>query len=354
MTGVQNDPDRVLHPLRRRPDGSFERVSWELALDDIGTRLRSLIAARGGSTVGWYLGNPSAFSYSHPIWVKGFMDAIGSPNLYSAGSQDVNNRFVASQLLYGSPLVVPIPDLDRTEFLLIVGANPLVSHGSVLTAPRIKDSLHDIVTRGGRVLVVDPRRSETAREFEHVADQAGRRRVAAALAAERHLRGGTRGPGGARTAGQRAGHAPATRRRASSRGDGGPHGRSGRGRAPAGDRSGWGRRRRGVRANRLVSRAPWNAGLIPARCVERGHRKPGPRGRGASSVLGRSSSRTCCTGSEPTATASSTHVSEASPTSSGQLPASVMAKEITTPGAGQIRALFVSSGNPVLSVPERR
>ena len=97
------------------------------------------------------------------------MDAIGSPNLYSAGSQDVNNRFVASQLLYGSPLVVPIPDLERTDFLLIVGANPLVSHGSVLTAPRIKDSLHAIVDRGGRVVVVDPRRSETARAFEHIA-----------------------------------------------------------------------------------------------------------------------------------------------------------------------------------------
>jgi anaerobic selenocysteine-containing dehydrogenase len=158
MTGVQNDPDRVIHPQRRQPDGSFERVSWELALDDIGARTRSLIDRYGASTVGWYLGNPSAFSYSHPIWVKGFMDAIGSPNLYSAGSQDVNNRFVASQLLYGSPLVVPIPDLDRTEFLLIVGANPLVSHGSVLTAPRIKEALHDIVTRGGRVVVVDPRR----------------------------------------------------------------------------------------------------------------------------------------------------------------------------------------------------
>ncbi len=169
MTQVQNDPDRVLHPLRRRADGSFERVGWEQALDDITFRLRSVLDAGGGSAVGWYLGNPSAFSYSHPIWVKGFLDAIGSPNLFSAGSQDVNNRFVASQFLYGSPLIVPIPDLARTSFLLIVGANPLVSHGSVLTSPRIKDSLHAIVARGGRVVVVDPRRSETAAAFEHVA-----------------------------------------------------------------------------------------------------------------------------------------------------------------------------------------
>src|SRR5207248_9597560 len=91
-----------------------------------------------------------------------------SPHRYSAGSQDVSNRFAASKLLYGSPVVVPIPALDRTDLLLIVGANPLVSHGSVLTAPRIKDALHQIVARGGRVISVDPRRSETARTFEHV------------------------------------------------------------------------------------------------------------------------------------------------------------------------------------------
>ena len=162
MAEVQNDPDRVTHPLRRRPDGSFERVAWDEALDDIATRLRAILDRDGGSAVGWYLGNPGAFSYSHPIWVKGFMDAIGSPHLYTAGSQDVNNRFAASQFLYGSPLIVPIPDLARTELLLIVGANPLVSHGSVLTAPRIKDALHEITARGGRVVVVDPRRSETA------------------------------------------------------------------------------------------------------------------------------------------------------------------------------------------------
>jgi anaerobic selenocysteine-containing dehydrogenase len=168
MTAVQNDPDRVTHPLRRRGDGSFERVSWDEAIDDIGARLRGIINRYGGNGVGWYFGNPSAFSYSHPLWVKGFMDAIGSRHLYSAGSQDVNNRFVASKLLYGSPLVVPIPDLERTDMLLIVGANPLVSHGSVLTAPRIKESLHAIVARGGRVVVVDPRRSETARAFEHL------------------------------------------------------------------------------------------------------------------------------------------------------------------------------------------
>jgi anaerobic selenocysteine-containing dehydrogenase len=169
MLDVQNDPDRVVHPLRRRADGeSFERVSWDEALADIGRRLREIRDREGGEAIGWYMGNPGAFSHSHPLWVKGFLDALGSRHYYTASSQDVANRFVASALLYGSPALLPIPDLQRTDFLLIVGANPLVSHGSVLTAPRIKDQLTDIERRGGRVVVVDPRRSETARAHEHV------------------------------------------------------------------------------------------------------------------------------------------------------------------------------------------
>src|SRR3954470_7976317 len=162
MLDVQNDPDRVLHPLRRvGGPGEFERVSWEEALSDVAARLEAL----PGRQVGWYMGNPAAFSYSHPLWVTGFLQALGTHHFYGAGSQDVNNRFAASALLYGTPLAVPIPDLKRTSLLLMVGANPLVSHGSVLTAPRIRELLQDVE----RVVVVDPRRSETARAFEHVA-----------------------------------------------------------------------------------------------------------------------------------------------------------------------------------------
>ena len=169
MSDVQNDPDRVLHPLRRTPSGEFEQVSWEVALTEIATRLARIRSRHGGGAVGWYMGNPGAFSYSHPLWAKGFTDALGSPHFYSAASQDVSNRFAASQMLYGSPFQVPIPDLARTDLLLIVGANPLVSHGSVMSAPRVKDLLRAIPARGGRVVVVDPRRSETARAFEHLA-----------------------------------------------------------------------------------------------------------------------------------------------------------------------------------------
>lgn len=164
MAEVHNDPDRVLHPLKRTATGDFERVSWDEALDDIGRRLNAVIGERGPGAVAWYMGNPGAFSYSHTLWVKGFLDALGSPHYYSAGSQDVNNRFAASALLYGSPLLLPIPDLARTKLLLMVGANPLVSHGSVMSAPRVREQLLDVE----RVVVVDPRRTETARQFEHL------------------------------------------------------------------------------------------------------------------------------------------------------------------------------------------
>src|SRR5215210_6528497 len=97
MTEVQNDPDRVLRPLKRvGGPGEFEPVSWEQAMADIGERMRGVIERTGKDSIAWYIGNPSAFSYSHALWVKGFLDGLGTPHYYGAGSQDVNNRFAAS------------------------------------------------------------------------------------------------------------------------------------------------------------------------------------------------------------------------------------------------------------------
>jgi formate dehydrogenase len=168
FTEVQNDPDRVLHPLRRTGDGGFEQVSWDVALTDIAARLRKVWDEDGGSAVGHYLGNPSAFSYSAALWSGLFLKRLGSVHQYTTGSQDINSRFVASKLLYGAATQVPFPDLPRTDFVLVLGANPLVSHGSAVRAPRIKHELSAITARGGRVVVIDPRRTETARAHEHV------------------------------------------------------------------------------------------------------------------------------------------------------------------------------------------
>jgi len=164
---IVNDPDRVTEPLRRTAGGGFEPVSWDDAMSDIAARLADIHRRHGSGAVGWYYGNPGAFSYSHTLSLTTFMLGFGPKlHVFTAGSQDVNNRFVASQLLYGSPLALPVPDILRTDLLVVIGANPVVSHGSVLTVPRIKDRMHDIVKRGGRVLVVDPRKTETAAQFE--------------------------------------------------------------------------------------------------------------------------------------------------------------------------------------------
>ncbi|WP_407661724.1 molybdopterin-containing oxidoreductase family protein [Mycolicibacterium neworleansense] len=166
FTEVVNDPDRVTMPLKRTPDG-FEPVSWDEALDDIAARLDAIHRHHGSGAVAWYMGNPAAFSYSHLFAAMAFAKGIGGDShFFSSSTQDTSSRLLANQFLYGAPFPVPIPDLIRTDLLVMLGANPVVSHGSFLTAPRIKDRMHDIVKRGGRVVVVDPRRSETAAQFE--------------------------------------------------------------------------------------------------------------------------------------------------------------------------------------------
>src|SRR5918997_1041729 len=167
FTEVVNDPDRVTTPLRRRGSNGFVPVTWDEALGDIAARLTEIHRRHGSGAIGWYMGNPAAFSYSHLFGVMAFIKGIGRHSHYfTASSQDTSNRLAASQFLYGTPTSVPIPDMMRTDLLVMMGANPVVSHGSFLTVPRIKDRMQDIVKRGGRVVIVDPRRTETAEQFE--------------------------------------------------------------------------------------------------------------------------------------------------------------------------------------------
>jgi anaerobic selenocysteine-containing dehydrogenase len=350
MTEVQNDPDRVLHPLRRTGDG-FERVSWEEALDDIGSRLRGIRERHGGGSIGWYMGNPGAFSYSHPLWVKGFLDGAGSKHLYSASSQDVSNRFAASHFLYGSPFIVPIPDLARTDLLFVLGANPMVSHGSVMSAPRIKDQMHAITKRGGRVVVVDPRRTETAREFEHVAvnpdsdawllqsmihvvfDEGleDTRAIARQARGVDGLREMVASHSPERTEGLTGVPCAEVRRLARDIADGDT-------RAAIYGRTGSCLGRNGTLVSFLLDALALVTGNLD---VEGGGLFGTPpidyeRGAHLLGLATYGSVRSRIGGF---------------PDVLSQLPATLMAKEITTPGDGQMRALFVSAGNPVLSVP---
>ncbi|HEX2129419.1 MAG TPA: molybdopterin-dependent oxidoreductase [Solirubrobacterales bacterium] len=350
MVDVQNDPDRVVHPLRRKGDGSFERVTWPEALDEIGQRLGRIVSEHGGDAVGWYMGNPGAFSYSHPLWVKGFLDALGSPHSYTASSQDVSNRFAASWFLYGSPFVVPIPDLPRTDFLLMVGANPLVSHGSVLSAPRIKDQLHAITARGGRIIVVDPRRSETARAFEHVAvnpdsDAWLLLSMLQVIFAE--------GLEDADAIGRQSSGAETLRRLSAEHPPEATEGRTGVAAAEvrqlARDLASAERAAVYGRTGSCLGRN----GTLVAFLLDALNVVTGNLDREGGAMFGDPPidfARLVDAIGLGTYSKVRSRVGDL-PEVLGSLPASVMAKEMTTPGKGQIRAMFFSAGNPVLSVP---
>ncbi len=281
FTDVQNDPDRVLHPLRRTPSGEFERVSWDEALDDIAARLKRTWRQHGGSSVGQYFGNPGGFSYATALWVGGFFGALGATHQYSPGSQDINSRFVASRLLYGALTQLPFPDLPRTDFLLMLGANPLVSHGSAVHAPRMKDQLSAIVDRGGRVVVIDPRRTETARAFEHMAVRPDT--DAWLLLSLLHVIFAEGLDDAAALAAQTTG--VDLLRRASgcalARGHRADHRRAGRDRARAGPRLRGRTERRRLRPHRVLPGSARHAGRLPARRAQHRHRQPRPARRHA-------------------------------------------------------------------------
>lgn len=166
--GVTHDPDRVTRPMKRVGPGQFEPVSWDEALDDIAARLSAIIAEHGSDAVASYQGNPPAYATDGMTGFRMFLKALGTTKIYGAGSQDTNARFTANWILYGSPLTIDVPDVNNADFMLIFGANPLISHGSLIFTPRVRHQLDAVAARGG-IVVVDPRRSETAARYEHVA-----------------------------------------------------------------------------------------------------------------------------------------------------------------------------------------
>jgi anaerobic selenocysteine-containing dehydrogenase len=173
LKGLQEDPDRLRVPLIREGT-AFREATWDEALDLVGTRLRAIRDAHGADAIGTYLGNPTAHDYTAAFYVPAFLRALGTKWRFSATSVDQLPKMVSSQLLFGAPLAVPVPDVDHTDFFLVLGANPLASNGSLMTAPDMPGRLAALRARGGRLVVVDPRRSETAAiADEHVAIRPG-------------------------------------------------------------------------------------------------------------------------------------------------------------------------------------
>jgi anaerobic selenocysteine-containing dehydrogenase len=161
LKDVHEDPDRLRRPVRREGD-TWREISWDEALDETAKRLLAIQRAHGSEAVASYFGNPQVHSYSGLMGGARLLRTLRSRNRYSATSVDQLPHHLVSWLLYGHQLMIPIPDLDRTQFLLVLGANPVVSNGSLMTAPDVAQRLKALRARGGRLVVVDPRRTETA------------------------------------------------------------------------------------------------------------------------------------------------------------------------------------------------
>lgn len=161
LQDLQNDPDRLRTPLKKTASG-WQEISWSQALNEAAEGFRRIQAEHGRDAVGSYLGNPNVHNYGNMIFGPLLLKQLGSKNKFSATSVDQLPHHMASLHMFGHQLQIPVPDIDRTDFLIVMGGNPLASNGSLMTAPDIKNRLKAIRERGGKILVIDPRRSETA------------------------------------------------------------------------------------------------------------------------------------------------------------------------------------------------
>ena len=162
---LQEDPDRLTTPLVRR-DGELVEASWDEAFAEIDRRLPPILAEHGRNAVAAYLGNPSVHNLAGPLYGPVLMRALGSRNVFTASTLDQMPKQVSVGLMFGTMLSVPVPDIDRCDYLLMLGANPLVSNGSLFTVPDMRGRMRRMRERGGRIVVVDPRRTRTAEEAD--------------------------------------------------------------------------------------------------------------------------------------------------------------------------------------------
>ncbi len=162
LQDIHNDPDRLCHPMRRTADGTFERMGWDEAFDLVAERLSAIRDRNSNDAVAFYAGNPSVHNHGTILFGPRLMRVLRSKNRFSASSVDQLPHHVASYSMFGHQFLLPVPDLDRTDFLLILGANPAVSNGSMMTAPGAKARIKAIRARGGKVVVIDPRKTRTA------------------------------------------------------------------------------------------------------------------------------------------------------------------------------------------------
>ena len=162
LQDIHADPDRLKTPVRRTENG-FEPISWEDAFDLVESKLMQIRQEHGDDSVALYLGNPTVHNSGALLFQKYLKQSLNTRNRFAATSVDQLPHHLAASLMFGHGLMIPIPDIDNTDYMLILGANPAASNGSLMTAPDVKNRLKDITKRGGKVVLVDPRRTESAK-----------------------------------------------------------------------------------------------------------------------------------------------------------------------------------------------
>lgn len=162
LQDIHYDKDRLRYPVRRTANG-WQRIGWDEAFDEVERNLKSIHAKYGKSSTATYIGNPTVHNYGAMLFAPGFIRSLHTRNRFSATSVDQLAHHLSAYLMFGHQLLLPVPDLDRTKFFLILGANPAASNGSMMTAPGMNRRLQEIRERGGKVILVDPRHNETAR-----------------------------------------------------------------------------------------------------------------------------------------------------------------------------------------------
>ena len=165
LKDLHEDPDRLRQPMRRTGSVSqpkWQEIGWDEALDEAARGLVRIQKDHGRDAVGLYLGNPYVHNTGSILYGPMFQRALRTKNRFSATSVDQLPNMLTAYWMFGHQLLFPIPDIDRTQHFLILGANPLVSNGSLMTAPGMRGRIDALKARGGRVVVIDPRKTETA------------------------------------------------------------------------------------------------------------------------------------------------------------------------------------------------
>lgn len=353
LRDLHDDPDRLRRPLIRRGDG-FVEATWDEAFAEIDRRLPPLIRDHGRDAVATVLGNPSAHKAGLMLYGPRFGRALGSHNLYSASTLDQMPRQLAAGLMYGHWLSIPVPDIDRCDYLLVLGANPIASNGSMWTVPDFRGRARAMQARGGRLVVVDPRRTETAAVADrHLFIRPGGdvfflMGLVHALFGEGLVRLGRAADHVAGLDDLKAAIAPFTPEAVAGRCGidaeairGLARDFAGAGRAAIYGRIGTCTQEYGTLANWaidviniLTGRLDEEGGIMFPKAPAFAANTAGKPGSGRGISTGRRHSR----------------VSKA-PEVFGEFPITCLAEEIETPGEGQVRALVAIAANPVLSAP---